>query len=100
MGYAKRLMHGKQSVAKLKTESALFAGLSEETAVARYHSLALEEKTLPENLTVTAVTEDGEVMAVEHKEYPVYGVQFHPESILTPEGMKILKNFLNRRISK
>ena len=79
--YAKQLMHGKQSEVKLAT-------------VARYHSLIAQKETIPEELKVTAVTEDGEVMAVEHKEYPVYGLQFHPESILTPEGRKMLKNFL------
>ena len=95
VGYAKRLMHGKQSVARIRNESKLFAGLPEKIPVARYHSLALEEDTLPDALTVTAVTDDGEIMAVEHKEYPVYGVQFHPESILTPQGLMILKNYLN-----
>ena len=62
--------------------------------MARYHSLAADEKTLPECLRVTARTDDGEVMAVQHREYPVFGVQFHPESILTPEGKTILKNFM------
>ena len=64
--------------------------------VARYHSLAVNPDTLPENLKVTAVTPDGEVMAVEHKEYPVYGVQFHPESVLTPNGIEIIRNFLGK----
>ena len=81
--YAKRLMHGKQSVAKLDTECLLFRGCPEKTPVARYHSLAADPDTIPEELKVTAVTEDGEVMAVKHRDYPIYGVQFHPESILT-----------------
>ena len=98
VGYAKRLMHGKQSVAKLEMSSRLFAGLPDSIPVARYHSLALDADTLPDVLTVTAVTGDGEVMAVEHKKYPVYGVQFHPESILTPDGVQILSNFLNVNI--
>ncbi len=92
--YAKRLMHGKQSVAKLDTECPLFRGCPEKTPVARYHSLAADPDTIPEELRVTAVTEDGEVMAVKHRDYPIYGVQFHPESILTPNGKQILRNFL------
>ena len=92
--YAKRLMHGKQSVAKLDTECPLFRGCPEKTPVARYHSLAADPDTIPEELKVTAVTEDGEVMAVKHRDYPIYGVQFHPESILTPNGKQILRNFL------
>ena len=92
--YAKQLMHGKQSEVKLATESKIFVGIGKSTTVARYHSLIAQKETIPEELKVTAVTEDGEVMAVEHKEYPVYGLQFHPESILTPEGRKMLKNFL------
>lgn len=92
--YAKELMHGKQSVARVKTESTLFKGLDENIKVARYHSLAADNDTMSTQLEVTALTDDGEVMAVEHKEYKIYGVQFHPESILTPDGKKILENFL------
>ena len=92
--YAKHLMHGKQSVVKLDTNCPLFRGCPERTTVARYHSLAADPDTIPEVLTVTAVTEDGEVMAVKHRDYPIYGVQFHPESILTPDGKQILRNFL------
>ena len=94
VGYAKALMHGKQSLAKLDTDSILFRGLPEEVAVARYHSLAAVEESLPDELRVTARTADGEIMAVEHKTKAMYGVQFHPESILTPEGTKMVKNFL------
>ncbi len=93
--YAKQLMHGKQSVAELDTDSLLFKGCSGKSPVARYHSLAADPATMPECLKVTARTEDGEVMAVEHKEKAVYGVQFHPESIMTPEGKQMLKNFLS-----
>ncbi|MBR5960755.1 MAG: aminodeoxychorismate/anthranilate synthase component II [Clostridia bacterium] len=92
--YAKALMHGKQSVVRQEGSSPLFAGLPETFPVARYHSLAAAPETMPECLEVTARTEDGEVMAVQHKEYPVYGVQFHPESILTPDGHKMLENFM------
>ena len=92
--YAKQLMHGKQSVVKLDTASTLFRGCPKETEVARYHSLAADPDTLPEELTVTAVTADGEVMAVAHRDFPIYGVQFHPESIMTPDGSRMLRNFL------
>lgn len=92
--YAKQLMHGKQSLSKIDNSSVLFKGMPDEILIARYHSLAANADKLPECLKVTA-TVDNEVMAVEHKEYNIYGVQFHPESILTPLGMDILKNFLN-----
>ena len=94
--YAKELMHGKQSVAKLDTDSKLFRGMHGEMTVGRYHSLAAEEATLPDCLKVIARTADGEVMAVEHLSAPTYGVQFHPESILTPEGYRIVENFLGK----
>lgn len=92
--YADHLMHGKQSIARLDTSCPLFAGCSAETPVARYHSLAVEAATLPDVLRVTAETGAGEVMAVQHVAYPIYGVQFHPESILTPEGGIMLRNFV------
>lgn len=92
--YARKLMHGKQSTAMLDTESTLFRGMGREMVVARYHSLAADPDTMPEELAVTARTPDGEVMAVEHREYPIYGVQFHPESVLTPEGRRVMENFL------
>ncbi len=94
VGYAKELMHGKSSLAKLDTTSPIFKGMPEQAQVARYHSLAAEEETLPACLKVISRTDDGEVMAVQHAEFPTYGLQFHPESILTPEGRTILKNFL------
>ena len=94
--YAKQLMHGKQSVAKIDTTSKLFQGMHSEMTVGRYHSLAAEKDTLPDCLKVIATTADGEVMAVEHVSAPTYGVQFHPESILTPEGYRILENFLGK----
>ena len=92
--HAKQLMHGKQSVVTLDTQSRMFRGLPAQTAVARYHSLAADAQTVPDCLRVTAKTDDGEIMAVQHAEYPVYGLQFHPESILTPEGIRMLRNFL------
>lgn len=93
--YAKQLMHGKQSDTELKTDCRLFKGCSEVTKVARYHSLAADEKTLPKCLEVTARTTDGEIMALKHKSFDIYGVQFHPESIMTPEGKIIIQNFIN-----
>ena len=94
VSYAKQLMHGKTSVATLDTTSAIFKGMDEQILVARYHSLAAVRETMPECLRVIAETEDGEIMAVAHREYPIYGVQFHPESVLTPKGREILVNFL------
>lgn len=95
--YAKQLMHGKQSLAALDTDSALFRGMKKEITVARYHSLAAELPAELDTLNVTAKTYDGEIMAVEHEKYPVYGVQFHPESVLTPEGYQIIENFLGKK---
>lgn len=92
--YAKQLMHGKQSEVKFDLECPLFKGCPEVSSVARYHSLAADADTIPEELKITALTADGEVMAVQHKEYPVYGVQFHPESIMTPRGKRMLENFI------
>lgn len=92
--YAKRLMHGKQSEVRFDTASRLFCGCPETAPVARYHSLAADPDTIPECLKVTALTTEGEVMAVEHKNLPIYGVQFHPESILTPNGRQMLYNFI------
>ncbi len=92
--YAKRLMHGKQSEVRLDLTCPLFKGCPETAQVARYHSLAADPETLPEELKTTAFTSDGEVMAVQHCEYPIYGVQFHPESIMTPDGKQMLRNFI------
>ena len=92
--YAKQLMHGKQSRIEIDCNSELFKGMNKELDVARYHSLAVLEESLPDALQVIGRSEEGEIMAVQHKEYPVYGLQFHPESILTPEGETIMKHFL------
>lgn len=94
VSYAKELMHGKQSVVALDTQSPIFKGLNKNIRVARYHSLAAIRESLPEELIVTARTYDGEVMALQHTKYKVYGLQFHPESILTEEGKIIIENFL------
>ncbi len=92
--YARRLMHGKQSDAKVDLNCPLFAGLPDTVPVARYHSLAADPGTLPDCLKVTAMTSEGEIMAVQHMEHPTFGVQFHPESILTPDGKQMLRNFI------
>lgn len=92
--YAPYLMHGKASVINLVEPSALFTGLSAPISVARYHSLTVAQDTVPACLKVTATTSDGVVMALEHRTLPLYGVQFHPESILTPQGSAMLQNFI------
>ena len=96
--YAKELMHGKQSDVRFDTSSLLFKDCPAVAPVARYHSLAADAVTIPECMKVTAVTTDGEVMAVQHKDYPIDGVQFHPESIMTPDGRKMLRNFIKEEI--
>lgn len=100
VSYAKELMHGKTSITSLDNESIIFKDMESQIKVARYHSLAAKEDTLPECLKITARTDDGEIMAVEHKEFPIYGLQFHPESVLTPDGKKILQNFLMNKEKK
>jgi len=97
VGPAAHLMHGKRSTATLAAGSALFAGLPERIEVGRYHSLSVDPATLPACLRATATADDGELMAVEHEELPIFGLQFHPESILTPDGMRILENFCHLR---
>lgn len=92
--YAPELMHGKQSRVRVKNESLMFKGLPEEIDVARYHSLVAAKDMLPDCLEVTAVDEKGEVMAVQHRTSQLYGLQFHPESIMTPDGKSMVQNFL------
>lgn len=93
--YAKELMHGKQSEVKFDTNCPLFKNCPETALVARYHSLAADPETIPDEMKITAETADGTVMAVQHKTYPIYGVQYHPESIMTPDGKQMLYNFLH-----
>ena len=88
-------MHGKQSEVTLRNDTPLFTGLPERVKVARYHSLIADPATMPDELAVTALTDENEIMAVQHKDYPIYGVQFHPESIMTPDGKRMLENFIN-----
>lgn len=92
--YARELMHGKKSPITFDETASIFAGISQNISVARYHSLAAEPDTLPDCLQVLARTADGEVMAVKHKDKEIYGFQFHPESVLTESGKKMLENFL------
>jgi para-aminobenzoate synthetase component II len=88
-----RMMHGKTSLIKHNGKD-LFAGMPNPFAATRYHSLVIDRSSLPECLEVTAESDEGEIMGVRHKQYPIYGVQFHPESILTESGRQILQNFL------
>jgi anthranilate synthase/aminodeoxychorismate synthase-like glutamine amidotransferase len=90
---APRLMHGKSSLA-LHDGTGLYAGLPNPLQVARYHSLIVEREGLPACLRVTSSTAEGEVMGLQHTEHPIFGVQFHPESVLTPDGDALLANFL------
>ncbi len=94
VSYAKALFHGKQSLIE-HDGSSVFTGINSPIRVARYHSLAVKEKDLPDCLRVLARTDDGEIMAMRHKKYPVVGLQFHPESIYTEHGKRIIENFVN-----
>lgn len=91
---APKLMHGKKSRIRLQGSSPIFSGLSAAIDGARYHSLVAQSDTVPEELVITALGPGGEIMAVEHKDRWIYGLQFHPESILTPLGDVMIKNFL------
>lgn len=93
ISYAKEVCHGVDSEIII-TEGKIFQDIPKKTKVARYHSLAIIEDTLCDEFIITARTEDNEIMAIEHRDYPLFGVQFHPESIYTPEGLKIIENFL------
>lgn len=92
--HASRLMHGKTSLLTDVAGDIIFKGIKKPVQVARYHSLSVQESTLPEELEVTARSDDGEIMAMRHREYPIYGLQFHPESVMTPEGSAMIRNFL------
>lgn len=94
VSYAKELMHGKQSICTVGNTSPIFKKMDEKFPVARYHSLSAVESTMPDCLEIIGRTDDNEIMAVQHREYDIYGLQFHPESIMTPDGKTILRNFL------
>jgi anthranilate synthase component 2 len=91
---AKRVMHGKTSMVTHNRQDC-FAEIPTPFTVVRYHSLVIDRETLPKELSITAESDDGEIMGVRHKTLPVWGVQFHPESIITEHGHDLLKNFLN-----
>ena len=93
--HAKQLMHGKQSAIHIACDSTIFKGLPPVIKAARYHSLIANRESLPREVTVLAEDAVGEVMAVKHRNFEVYGLQFHPESILTPQGKVIMQNFLS-----
>jgi len=95
ISHARHLMHGKKSTISLDNRCRLFQGLPRSIDGARYHSLAARKETLPDQLQIIAEDKTGEIMAVKHEKYEAYGVQFHPESILTPLGHVVLENFLN-----
>ncbi|MGB5217599.1 MAG: aminodeoxychorismate/anthranilate synthase component II [Smithella sp.] len=90
---AERIMHGKVSPVKHDGKT-IFAGLPNPFPAGRYHSLIVERETMPSFLEISAETDEGEIMGLRHKEYPVEGIQFHPESVLTPQGKRIIRNFL------
>lgn len=96
--HAPQLMHGKTSTVTLDRDCPLFKGLPETVNVMRYHSLVVEKATLPSCLRVTAAEPQGEVMAFMHKEYPVFGLQFHPESFMTEHGVDMLRNFYSIQV--
>lgn len=93
VSYAKKLFHGKQSLVQ-HNGTGIFDGIASPVKAARYHSLAVQKDTLPDCLEILAETEDGEIMAMRHKDYPVIGLQFHPESIYTEHGKRMIENFL------
>ena len=95
IGHAARILHGKTSRIRHDGRT-IFAGLPNPFVGGRYHSLAIERDSVPPELEVSATSEDGEIMGVRHRRFPIEGVQFHPESILTPEGPGLLRNFLRR----
>jgi anthranilate synthase/aminodeoxychorismate synthase-like glutamine amidotransferase len=91
---AKRLMHGKTSTVTADGYS-IFNGITKPFQAMRYHSLAVRREALPDCLTINAEAEDGEIMGLRHKDHPTWGIQFHPESIMTPVGKRLLRNFVN-----
>jgi len=94
IGPARKLMHGKQSNIHIANGNRIFRGLPPVIQAARYHSLTVKKGTLPDELLVIAEDDEGEIMGVKHRDYEIYGLQFHPESILTPHGALIMDNFL------
>ncbi len=95
--HAPRIMHGKSDVIEIDESCPIFYGLGRTAKAGRYHSLVIDPSTLPDVLKVTAESSDGCIMGISHKTRPIYGIQFHPESVLTPRGMDMIRNFLNLR---
>lgn len=91
---APRVMHGKTDTIKIDSQHCLFHGLETDLAVGRYHSLVIDPASVPDELAVTATSSDGCIMGIAHKSMPIFGIQFHPESVLTPKGKAIIKNFI------
>lgn len=98
--HAKKLVHGKSSYIHIANASPVFRGIAPITEVGRYHSLCVEKDTLPDNLLIIAEDSEGEIMGVKHRDYQIYGLQFHPESVLTEKGEIILRNFLGLKEGK
>ncbi len=96
--YAPTIMHGKQSDIHIASGSEIFRGLPPIIQAARYHSLAADKYTIPDTLRIIAESDDGTVMAVEHESAPTFGIQFHPESIMTPMGKEIIENFIKTEV--
>lgn len=92
--HAPHIMHGKRDVVTVNMDCPIFKGIGKDVEVGRYHSLVIDEDTLPQCLDIIARSDDDCIMGVAHNERPVYGIQFHPESVLTPNGMRIISNFL------
>ncbi len=93
--HAREIMHGKSSIVSVDTESRIFRGLNEREKVARYHSLIADPATVPDCLKIISTDDEGEIMAVEHRDFNIFGLQFHPESILTDSGRIMMENFLS-----
>lgn len=96
--HAGKLVHGKAEVISIDNSHPLFKGLGKTITAARYHSLAADKESLPDCFDILGMSSDNEIIAIAHKTLPVYGVQFHPESIMTPEGKTIMENFLKIKI--
>ena len=89
------VFHGVATPCHITADSPLFQGLSKDITIGRYHSWVVSREAFPECLEITAVSDEGQVMALQHRQMPIYGIQFHPESVLTPEGKEIIKNYIN-----
>ena len=89
------VFHGVATPCHITADSPLFQGLAKDITIGRYHSWVVSREAFPECLEITAVSDEGQVMALQHRQLPIYGIQFHPESVLTPEGKEIIKNYIN-----